>query len=103
MSAALAAATRFDLRLGLKAKRAGPALVLPVALALLAAFRFSPPSEYIIGGKDPGVLVNAGIQIAQRGTFVYRDPVVAGVPADLRDLFIPHNAGGAQRRPRRRS
>jgi hypothetical protein len=96
LSAALAAAARFDLRLGPKAKRAGLALVLPIALALFAAFRFSPPSEYIIGGKDPGVLVNAGIQIAQRGTFVYRDPVVAGVPAELRDLFIPHNADGAR-------
>ena len=96
LSAALAAAARFDLRLGPTAKRAGPAIVLPIALVLLASFRFSPPSEYIIGGKDPGVLVNAGIQIAQRGTFVYRDPVVAAVPPDLRDLFIPHNANGAR-------
>jgi len=96
LSAILAAAARFDLRLGPKARRAGPAILLPIALALLASFRFSPPSEYLIGGKDPGVLVNAGIQIAQRGTFVYRDPVVAAVPPDLRDLFIPHNAGGSR-------
>ena len=96
LSVALAAAARFDLRLGPKARRPGPAILIPIALVLLASFRFSPISEYIIGGKDPGVLVNAGVQIAQRGTFVYRDPVVAAVPPDLRDLFIPHNAGGAR-------
>ena len=42
-----------------------------------------------MGGKDPGVYINEGIQIAQRGTFVYEDPVVASVPAFARDLFFP--------------
>ena len=41
-----------------------------VALVVLGCWRFFPPSEYIIGGKDPGVYVNEGIQIAQRGTLV---------------------------------
>jgi len=68
-----------------------PAVLLPIALAIVAAVRFSPPSEYIIGGKDPGVYVNSGIQIAQRGTFVYHDPVVAAVPAFARDLFLPQD------------
>jgi len=91
LSLALAAMARGNLRLGAAARRAGAGALIPLALLLLAAWRFSPPAEYIIGGKDPGVFVNAGVQIAQRGTFVYRDPVVAAIPADLRDLFIPHD------------
>lgn len=89
--AALAAVARFDLRLGAKARRPGLAACLPLALALLGAWRFLPPSEYIIGGKDPGVYLNSGIQIAQRGALVVRDPVVAGVPAFARDLFFPND------------
>jgi uncharacterized membrane protein len=69
----------------------GPAALLPIALAIVAAVRFSPPSEYIIGGKDPGVYVNAGVQIAQRGTLTYHDPVVAAVPPFARDLFLPQD------------
>ncbi len=91
LTLSLAAAARGNLRFGGGARRAGPGALIPLALLLLSAWRFSPPAEYIIGGKDPGVFVNAGVQIAQRGTFVYRDPVVAAVPADLRDLFIPHD------------
>ena len=41
------------------------------ALALVAGWRFFPSSEYIIGGKDPGVYVNEGIQIAQRGAIAF--------------------------------
>jgi hypothetical protein len=68
-----------------------PAALVPIALAVFAAAHFSPPSEYIIGGKDPGVYVNSGIQIAQRGTFAYHDPVVAAVPPFARDLFLPQD------------
>ena len=50
---------------------------------------FVPPSEYIIGGKDPGVYMNEGIQIAQRGTLVIKDEVVRSVPPPFRDLFFP--------------
>ena len=69
----------------------GPTALIPIALAVFAAIHFGPPSEYIIGGKDPGVYVNSGIQIAQRGTFVYHDPVVAAVPPFARDLFLPQD------------
>ena len=65
---------------------------IPLALALIGAWRFLPPSEYIIGGKDPGVYVNEGIQIAQRGAIVVHDPVVAAVPPFARDLFFPRDA-----------
>lgn len=85
----LAGAARLNLRLGPMAQRAGFAAAIPIAIVVLAGWRFLPPSEYVIGGKDPGVYVNEGIQIAQRGALIIRDPVVAGVPDFARDLFFP--------------
>src|SRR5207248_9545478 len=52
---------------------------------------FGPPSEYVIGGKDPGVYLTAGVQMAQRGTLAYHDPVVAAIPPFARDLFVPQD------------
>jgi hypothetical protein len=92
IAAALALAARFDLRLGPAARRPGLAACIPIAIALLGVWRFFPSSEYIIGGKDPGVYVNAGVQIAQRGAIVVSDPVVAAVPPFARDLFFPADA-----------
>ncbi|HEX9365256.1 MAG TPA: glycosyltransferase family 39 protein [Vicinamibacterales bacterium] len=96
MAAALAAWARFDLRLGPRARRPGLAACIPLALALLGVWRFFPPSEYVIGGKDPGVYLSSGIQIAQRGAIVVHDPVVAGVPAFARDLFFPRDTNRAR-------
>jgi Dolichyl-phosphate-mannose-protein mannosyltransferase len=84
----LSVAARFRLRLG-AAPRPTPSILIVAALVALALPRFLPPAEYIIGGKDPGTYVNEGIVIAQRGTLVYRDPVVAAVPPFARDLFFP--------------
>src|SRR5215472_5746594 len=67
VTALVAVGSRFDLRLGPAARRPGASVLVPLALVVLAAWRFFPPSEYIIGGKDPGVYVSEGIQIAQRG------------------------------------
>lgn len=63
--------------------------VLPLLLVALCVWRFFPVSEYIIGGRDPGVYINEGVQISQRGSLVLRDSVVAAVPAFARDLFFP--------------
>jgi len=65
--------------------------VLPLLLVALALWRFFPVSEYIIGGRDPGVYINEGVQISQRGSLVLHDTVVAGVPAFARDLFFPQH------------
>jgi hypothetical protein len=88
-AAALAAAWRGPAR----PARARPdvAALVPIAIAVFAAIRFAPPAEYVIGGKDPGVYVNAGVQMAQRGTLAYHDPVVAAVPPFARDLFLPRD------------
>jgi hypothetical protein len=63
--------------------------VVPLALVVFCAMRFSPPSEYVMGGKDPGVYISEGIQIAQRGTLIAHDPVIAALPGFARELFIP--------------
>lgn len=89
VAAAAVIAGRFKLGFGGKAARPSIGVLFPIALVVLGLWRFFPPSEYIIGGKDPGTYVNEGVQIAQRGTFVYRDPVVAEVPPFARDLFFP--------------
>lgn len=80
---------RSGLRYGAAARRPGWPAVLPLLLVALAVWRFFPVSEYIIGGKDPGVYLSEGIQIAQRGTLVIHDPVVAGVPGFAGPLFFP--------------
>ncbi|HYT74225.1 MAG TPA: glycosyltransferase family 39 protein, partial [Vicinamibacterales bacterium] len=92
IGAGLAVAARLRLRLGPHAHRIGIAAAVPLALVVLGAWRFLPPSEYIIGGKDPGVYVNEGIQLAQRGAIVLHDPAVASVPDFARDLFFPPDA-----------
>lgn len=65
------------------------AALVPGAVVALGLWLYFPPSEYIIGGKDPGTYINEGIQIAQRGQTVIRDPMVAAVPVPFRDLFFP--------------
>ena len=87
ISLALAAASRFNLRLGSKTRRAGPAVCIPIALVLLGAWRFFRHRIHH-RWQDPGVYVNEGIQIAQRGAIVVRDPVVAAVPVFARNLFF---------------
>ena len=66
---------------------------MPAGLAALGLSInwYVPPSEYIMGGKDPGVYMNEGIQIAQRGTLTIVDDVVRTVPPQYRDLFFPQS------------
>ncbi len=68
--------------------------VVPLVLIGVGLLQFFPPSEYVIGGKDPGVYVNEGIAIAQHGSLRIHDPV-AVVPAAARDLFFPPYPGQA--------
>ena len=86
VTAGFAAAARFRLRRS--AARPTASLLIVGGLVALGAWRFFPSSEYVIGGKDPGTYLNQGIQIAQRGTLTYDDPLVATVPAPLKPLFF---------------
>jgi len=66
------------------------ALTPLVLIGIAATIIFNvPPSEYVIGGRDPGVYINEGIQIAQRGGLNIRDDVVASVPSQFHDIFYP--------------
>jgi hypothetical protein len=78
-----------DLRLPPDSARLRPTAVLPAALVAGTLYLAVPPAEAILGGKDPGVYLNEGVQIARRGSLVITDPVVATVPAAARDLFFP--------------
>jgi hypothetical protein len=87
VAAGLAAGARFRLRTA--APRPTASALIVAALVVLGVWRFFPPAEYIMGGKDPGTYVNEGVLMAQRGTLVYRDPLIAAVPPGARELFFP--------------
>jgi hypothetical protein len=90
LAAALAVYSRNDWRMP-EAKRVTVTAAIPLVLLALGAWRFFPPAEYVIGGKDPGVYMNEGIQIAQRGALVVKEAVVASVPPFARKLFLPRH------------
>jgi hypothetical protein len=94
IAATAAIAARGRLRLGPGARRPGLSVLIPLGLVALALWRFFPSAEYIAGGKDPGNYINEGIQIAQRGSLVIRDPTVSSVPPFARDLFFPSHERG---------
>ena len=87
--AALTAAGR--LRLGPTAPAPGWTAILPAGLVALGVWMYFavPASEYVLGGRDPGVYMSEGVQIAQRRSLVTIDPMAAAVPDSSRDLFFP--------------
>ena len=88
LAALILIAGRNRLGYGTTAARPTWSVLLPIALVALGCWRFFPPAEYIIGGKDPGTYVNEGVQIAKTGSLYIREPVVASVPPATRDLFF---------------
>lgn len=91
---ALVLAFRGRLRYAAAARPTAGALA-PALLVALGLGMHPVASEYVMGGKDPGTYMNEGIQIAQRGSLVTRDPVVAAIPAATRDLFFPFHGSDA--------
>ena len=59
------------------------------ALVLFSTVVYFPPFEHVLGGRDPGIYVNAGFHLAREGKLVYRDPVVASIPEEAWPLFFP--------------
>ena len=88
VSVLLVLIARLRLRYDTPAPRPGWRALVPIALVALGGSLYFPPSEYVIGGKDPGTYLNEGVQIAQRGAAIPADATVAAVPAPLRDLFF---------------
>jgi len=64
-------------------------LLIASALVAFSAAIYFPPFEHILGGRDPGVYVNAGFHLARDGRLVYHDPVVADIPREAWPLFFP--------------
>jgi hypothetical protein len=87
----LAIASGGNLRLDGKTGSSSWTAVFPAALVGLGVWMYFavPSSEYVLGGRDPGVYMNEGIQIAQRRSLLTVDPVAASVPAATRELFFP--------------
>jgi hypothetical protein len=65
--------------------------VLPAAALLVVAVSLQAhPSEYLVGGRDPGTYVAAMGLIARTGGIVYVDPVVQSIPKEDVELFYRH-------------
>jgi hypothetical protein len=88
LSLLIALAGRQHLRLD-EAPRPTWSALPPLALVAIGSWLYFPTAEYVIGGKDPGTLLNEGVQMAQSGQMVLRDEDVASVPPAFRDLFFP--------------
>ncbi|HVR71710.1 MAG TPA: glycosyltransferase family 39 protein [Vicinamibacteria bacterium] len=68
---------------------AAPALVvLALAFALHAR-----PTEYLLGGRDPGTYIAAMAMIGRTGGVAYTDPAVLSIPAQDVALFYRHPDG----------
>ncbi len=62
---------------------------LPAAAVLaLALWLQARPTEYLLGGRDPGTYVAAMAMIARTGGIAYTDPVVLSIPREDVDLFF---------------
>jgi hypothetical protein len=80
--------TRGRLRYGAAAPRPSWTLLLPIALAALGASLYFPTAEYVMGGKDPGVYINEGVQISKQHSLVIQDETIGAVPYAVRGLFV---------------
>ena len=91
VSLALIVASKCNLRLDSQSPLLTRTALAPSILIVISVvmFFFVPPAEYVIGGRDPGVYINEGIQITQRGSLVNTDSVIRPIPPDFKHLFFP--------------
>ena len=74
-------------RLGTVAELAPALIVLLLSFGLQAR-----PSEYLLGGRDPGTYIGAMGLIARTGGIVYTDPAVLSIPKQDVELFYRNPA-----------
>jgi len=88
-TACVLAALVFRRRLGapLRRPRTAAEAVPAAAVLALALLLQARPSEYIVGGRDPGAYVAAMATIARTGGIVVEDPVVLSIPPEDVELF----------------
>ncbi|MSQ27123.1 MAG: hypothetical protein EXR51_03160 [Dehalococcoidia bacterium] len=67
-------------------------LILGGTLAALAAW-FTPPAEFVLGGLDPGVYLNAGVALARSGSFWLPEPLLAQAGPEARAVFVTQSVG----------
>lgn len=61
--------------------------LLFIGILLVAIGLGSFPSEYILGGRDPGVYINTGIYLAHTGSLIIQDKLLEGMEASQQELF----------------
>ncbi|MBI4320012.1 MAG: glycosyltransferase family 39 protein [Chloroflexi bacterium] len=72
----------------LRFKAEGLELIGIAVLIAVAALLYRQPFEYILGGLDSGVYVNAGVTIARQGSVLVRDAATVGLTKDQRALLF---------------
>jgi len=77
-------------RLGLPFVRpvAWTALLPALCVAALAVFLDARPSQYIVGGRDPGAYVASMALIGRSGGILYTDAAVASIPRQDAEVFF---------------
>lgn len=89
----LAALTWRRLRWPVPRPRSWAALV-PALLVLAVAFPLhARPTEYLVGGRDPGVYVATMALVGRTGGLAYTDPGVLSIPAADVELFYRNPQG----------
>lgn len=58
-----------------------------VIVLLIAGILYFQPTEYYVGGRDPGVYVNAAVYMAKAGQIMKKDPLIDQVKEDYSDVF----------------
>ena len=87
----LAALARRHLRWGFTLGPHGATGLLPALVILALALGLQArPSEYVVGGRDPGAYVAAMGLIARTGGIEYVDPLVLAVPPEDAEVFFRH-------------
>jgi dolichyl-phosphate-mannose-protein mannosyltransferase len=67
-------------------------LVILLLIAIAAGVLYFRPFEHILGGRDPGVYVNTGVNIANTGALKIYDPLLDSIdPADQRPFYHIRN------------
>jgi dolichyl-phosphate-mannose-protein mannosyltransferase len=64
-----------------------------VAVLVVAVPLQARPTEYLLGGRDPGTYIAAMAMIGRTGGITYRDPAVLSIPPADIELFYRHPDG----------
>ncbi|MBI3932534.1 MAG: glycosyltransferase family 39 protein [Acidobacteria bacterium] len=64
---------------------------VPAAIVLLLAFALQArPTEYLLGGRDPGTYVATMAVVGRTGGIAQTDPLVRSIPSEDMELFYRH-------------